>query len=360
MSQSAVSFQISPVSKAQDPLIQQKIDLKTKPPGALGQLESLALQIARVQATDSQQTDQPQNTVLKIVHPTMLVFAGDHGIAAEGVSIAPSEVTRQMVQNFAHGGAAINVFCRQVGFTLEVIDCGILTPVEGVEGIIDQRLGAGTGAIHLEPAMALETVDKGFAMARDLIERHHQAGCNLVAFGEMGIGNTSAASAIMAAIMQLDVIDCVGRGTGINSETLERKLMLIELALLLHQSALTGPKSVLACLGGFEIVQMTGAMLAAAERKMLVVVDGFIATAAALVAVQIAPNVRDYLIFAHQSDEQGHQRMLEFLQAKPLLSLGLRLGEGTGAALALPLIQASVNFYNQMASFSDAGIEAVV
>ncbi|MDT3334894.1 nicotinate-nucleotide--dimethylbenzimidazole phosphoribosyltransferase [Shewanella sp. SP1S1-7] len=360
MSQSAVSFQISPVSKAQDPLIQQKIDLKTKPPGALGQLESLALQIARVQATDSQKTDQPQNTVLKIVHPTMLVFAGDHGIAAEGVSIAPSEVTRQMVQNFAHGGAAINVFCRQVGFTLEVIDCGILTPVEGVEGIIDQRLGAGTGAIHLEPAMALETVDKGFAMARDLIERHHQAGCNLVAFGEMGIGNTSAAAAIMAAIMQLDVIDCVGRGTGINSETLERKLMLIELALLLHQSALTGPKSVLACLGGFEIVQMTGAMLAAAERKMLVVVDGFIATAAALVAVQIAPNVRDYLIFAHQSDEQGHKRMLEFLQAKPLLSLGLRLGEGTGAALALPLIQASVNFYNQMASFSDAGIEAVV
>lgn len=360
MSQSAVSFQISPVSKTQDPLIQQKIDLKTKPPGALGQLESLALQIARVQAADSQQTDQPQNTVLKIVHPTMLVFAGDHGIAAEGVSIAPSEVTRQMVQNFAHGGAAINVFCRQVGFTLEVIDCGILTPVEGVEGIIDQRLGAGTGAIHLEPAMALETVDKGFAMARDLIERHHQAGCNLVAFGEMGIGNTSAAAAIMAAIMQLDVIDCVGRGTGINSETLERKLMLIELALLLHQSALTGPKSVLACLGGFEIVQMTGAMLAAAERKILVVVDGFIATAAALVAVQIAPNVRDYLIFAHQSDEQGHQRMLEFLQAKPLLSLGLRLGEGTGAALALPLIQASVNFYNQMASFSDAGIEAVV
>ena len=360
MSQSAVSFQISPVSKAQDPLIQQKIDLKTKPPGALGQLESLALQIARVQATDLQQTDQPQNTVLKIVQPTMLVFAGDHGIAAEGVSIAPSEVTRQMVQNFAHGGAAINVFCRQVGFKLEVIDCGMLTPVEGVEGIIDQRLGAGTGAIHLEPAMALETVDKGFAMARDLIERHHQAGCNLVAFGEMGIGNTSSAAAIMAAIMQLDVIDCVGRGTGINSETLERKLMLIELALLLHQSALTGPKSVLACLGGFEIVQMTGAMLAAAERKMLVVVDGFIATAAALVAVQIAPNVRDYLIFAHQSDEQGHLRMLEFLQAKPLLSLGLRLGEGTGAALALPLIQASVNFYNQMASFSDAGIEAVV
>lgn len=350
MSQSVPLFQIEPVSKAQDQLIQQKIDLKTKPPGALGQLESLALQIARIQGAKQ----------LQIIKPTMLVFAGDHGIAAEGVSIAPSEVTRQMVQNFAHGGAAINVFCRQLGFNLEVIDCGILTPVEGVEGIIDQRLGAGTGAIHLEPAMTLASVDKGFAMAQALIERHHQAGCNLVAFGEMGIGNTSSAAAIMAAIMQLDVVDCVGRGTGINSETLERKQMLIELALLLHQSAMTGPKQVLACLGGFEIVQMTGAMLASAERKMLVVVDGFIATAAALVAVTINAHVRDYLIFAHRSEEQGHQRMLEHLKAKPLLSIGLRLGEGTGAALALPLIQAAVNFYNQMASFSDAGIEAVV
>ncbi|GIU11515.1 nicotinate-nucleotide--dimethylbenzimidazole phosphoribosyltransferase [Shewanella glacialipiscicola] len=354
MFQSAVSFKISPVSNAQDQMIQQKIDLKTKPLGALGLLESLALQIARVQGATL-----PQDT-LKIAHPTLLVFAGDHGIAAQGVSIAPSEVTRQMVQNFAHGGAAINVFCRQVGFKLEVIDCGILTPVEGVEGIINQRLGAGTEAIHLAPAMALNTVDKGFVMARDLIERHHQAGCNLIAFGEMGIGNTSAAAAIMAAMMQLNVADCVGRGTGINAETLARKLALIEQALQLHQHALTGPKAVLACLGGFEIVQMTGAILAAAERKMLVVIDGFIATAAALVAVNIAPNVRDYLIFAHQSDEQGHLRMLDFLQAKPLLALGLRLGEGTGAALALPLIQAAVNFYNQMASFSDAGIEAVV
>ncbi|SIR29817.1 nicotinate-nucleotide-dimethylbenzimidazole phosphoribosyltransferase [Shewanella morhuae] len=354
MPQSAVSFQISSVSNAQDPMIQQKIDLKTKPLGALGLLESLALQIARVQGAML-----PQDT-LKIAHPTLLVFAGDHGIAAQGVSIAPSEVTRQMVQNFAHGGAAINVFCRQVGFKLEVIDCGILTPVEDVDGIINQRLGAGTEAIHLAPAMALNTVDKGFAMARDLIERHHQAGCNLIAFGEMGIGNTSAAAAIMAAMMQFDVADCVGRGTGIDAETLARKLALIEQALQLHQRALTGPKAVLACLGGFEIVQMTGAILAAAERKMLVVIDGFIATAAALVAVKIAPNVRDYLIFAHQSDEQGHLRMLDFLQAKPLLALGLRLGEGTGAALALPLIQAAVNFYNQMASFSDAGIEAVV
>ncbi|MGL4449491.1 MAG: nicotinate-nucleotide--dimethylbenzimidazole phosphoribosyltransferase [Shewanella sp.] len=350
MCQSAVSFQISPVGHGQDELIQRHIDLKTKPLGALGQLEALALQIARVQGAASPQ----------ICHPTLLVFAGDHGIAAEGVSIAPSEVTGQMVANFARGGAAINVFCRQVGFKLEVIDCGILTPVEAVTGIIDQRLGAGTGAIHLAAAMPLASVDKGFAMARALIERHHQAGCNLVAFGEMGIGNTSAAAAVMAASMGLGAAECVGRGTGISHEAYARKLMLIEQALELHRAALVDPKAILACLGGFEIVQMTGAMLAAAERKMLVLVDGFIATAAALVAVSLAPNVRDYLIFAHQSEEQGHQRMLAHLQAKPLLSLGLRLGEGTGAALALPLVYAAVNFYNQMASFSDAGIEAVV
>ncbi|MGL5392292.1 MAG: nicotinate-nucleotide--dimethylbenzimidazole phosphoribosyltransferase [Shewanella sp.] len=350
MRQSGVAFQINPVSHGQDEAIQQQIDLKTKPLGALGQLESLALQVARVLGANSPQ----------ILRPTLLVFAGDHGIAAQGVSIAPSDVTLQMVQNFARGGAAVNVFCRQVGFHLEVIDCGMLTTAAAELGIIDQRLGAGTGAIHLERAMPLEAVAQGFSKARALIERHHQAGCNLIALGEMGIGNTSAAAALMAATMGLTAIDCVGRGTGISDEAYARKLTLVEQALKLHQASLTCPMEILSCLGGFEIVQMTGAILASAERKMLVLVDGFIATAAALLAVAIAPNARDYLIFAHQSEEQGHQRMLASLQARPLLSLGLRLGEGTGAALALPLVQAAVNFYNQMASFSDAGIEAVV
>ncbi|MCH1929728.1 nicotinate-nucleotide--dimethylbenzimidazole phosphoribosyltransferase [Shewanella sp. A25] len=349
MSNVEVLFQIKPVSHLNDGVIAQKIDLKTKPQGSLGKLESLALQIARIQGAER----------LQINAPTMLVFAGDHGIAREGISIAPSEVTAQMVQNFANGGAAINVFCRQLGWQLEVIDCGILIP-SNAEGICSQRLGAGTQAIHLAPAMDVATVDKGFEMARQLVERHWQAGCNLIGIGEMGIGNSSAASAIMAAILKLDVKDCVGRGTGISTEVLARKTELLELSLRRHQSALHSPKQILAHLGGFEIVQMTGAMLAAAERDMLTVVDGFIATAAALVAVAIAPNVRDYLIFAHQSEEQGHQAMLAHLQAEPLLDLGLRLGEGTGSALALPLIQAAANFYNQMASFSDAGIEAVV
>ncbi|MEC4724947.1 nicotinate-nucleotide--dimethylbenzimidazole phosphoribosyltransferase [Shewanella sp. D64] len=343
----AVGFDIAQVSREFDDEIQNKIDNKTKPLGALGELENLAKQIARVLGKD-----KPQ-----IVNPKLLIFAADHGIAAFGVSIAPSEVTAQMVMNFINGGAAINVFCRQVGFELEVIDCGILQPLEGVEGIIKQRLGAGTAAIHLQAAMSLEEVKQGFEMVRARVEHHHQQGCNLIALGEMGIGNTSSAAAIMATIMEMESIDCVGRGTGVDTETLQRKQMLVEQALRRHEPELTDPYNILACLGGFEIVQMTGAMLAAAERKMLVVIDGFIATAAALVAVKINPNVRDYMIFGHQSDERGHCLMMEHLHARPLLKLDMRLGEGTGAALSLPLIQAAAAFYNEMASFNDAGIE---
>jgi len=340
-------FDISPLGHEFDDEIQHKIDNKTKPVTSLGELEVLAKQLARVLGKE-----RPE-----IIKPTLLVFAGDHGIAASGVSIAPSEVTTQMVMNFINGGAAINVFCRQLGLKMEVIDCGILTPLEGVEGLIDQRLGNGTAPIHLQAAMSLCTVQRGFELARERVDIHHKLGCNLIAFGEMGIGNTSSASAIMASIMGMKGADCVGRGTGIDAATLERKQQLVEQALTLHKLALTSPEAILACLGGFEIVQMTGAMLAAAERNMLVVVDGFIATAAAMVAIKINANVRDYMIFAHQSDEQGHVMMMNYLQARPLLNLGMRLGEGSGAALALPIIQAAAGFYNQMASFADAGIE---
>ncbi|GGI80431.1 nicotinate-nucleotide--dimethylbenzimidazole phosphoribosyltransferase [Shewanella hanedai] len=343
----AIGFDITPVSHEFDDEIQSIIDNKTKPLGALGELEHLAKQIARVLGKD-----QP-----KISNPKLLVFAADHGISAFGVSIAPSEVTTQMVVNFINGGAAINVFCRQVGFDLEVIDCGILKPLEGVDGIIDQRLGAGTAPIHRQAAMPLKSVMQGMEMARERVEYHHQQGCNLIALGEMGIGNTSSAAAIMATLMEMDCIDCVGRGTGIDADTLKHKQTLVEQALHIHESELTDPYNILACLGGFEIVQMTGAMLAAAERNMLVIIDGFIATAAALLAVKINPNVRDYMIFGHQSDERGHCLMMEHLHARPLLKLDMRLGEGSGAALSLPIIQAAAAFYNEMASFSDAGIE---
>ncbi|MCK5820134.1 MAG: nicotinate-nucleotide--dimethylbenzimidazole phosphoribosyltransferase [Psychromonas sp.] len=339
-------FHIFPINHEFDAEIQHKIDNKTKPPGALGDLEVIAKQVAQILGKDNPEIQKPK----------LLVFAGDHGIAASGVSIAPSEVTTQMVANFMTGGAAINVFCRQVGFDLEVIDCGILHPVE-IEGVIDQRLGAGTEPIHEQRAMYIETVRHGFDLATARVDFHYKNGTNLIAFGEMGIGNTSSAAAIMAKVLNKKGADCVGAGTGIDAETLKRKQQLVEQALKLHHNNMVEPMSILSCLGGFEIVQMTGAMLAAAERKMIIVVDGFIATTAAMLAIEIEKAAQDYMIFAHQSGEQGHQAMMEYLNAKPLLQLNMRLGEGSGAALALPLIQAAVAFYNEMASFDDAGIE---
>ena len=247
-------FDIKPVNTEFDSAILHKIDTKTKPLGALGDLEGLAAQIAQVLGKDNPQ----------ITKPKMMVFAADHGIASSGVSIAPSEVTTQLVRNFMAGGAAINVFTRQVGLELEVIDCGVLQPFDSDSGVIDQRLGAGTGPIHKRAAMTLGAVKQGFNMASARIQQHHQNGCNLIALGEMGIGNTSAAAAIMSVLTGIPAVDCVGRGTGIDATTFKRKQMLVEQAMLLHHSELDDPLQVLACIGGFEIVQMTGAILAAA------------------------------------------------------------------------------------------------
>jgi nicotinate-nucleotide--dimethylbenzimidazole phosphoribosyltransferase len=347
-------FTVVPVTHQFDAMIQHKIDQKTKPQGSLGLLEVLVKQIAQIQFSCD-----PTATKLHINQPGLFVFAGDHGIAKYGVSIAPSEVTSQMVANFVNGGAAVNVFCRQMGFNLEVIDTGVLAPL-GLDGVTEHRLGNGTAAIHLAPAMSIDQVTQGFEAASEVVERHVLSGCNVIALGEMGIGNTSSAAAIMAVLLDIDVEQCVGRGTGIDDKTYALKKLLISQALALHGSKISSPLHILAYLGGFEIVQMTGAILAAAERKILVLIDGFISTAAALVAVRLHPAARDYLVFAHQSEEQGHKLMLAHLNAKPILSLGLRLGEGTGAALALPIVQAAINFYNDMASFEDAGVNNVV
>lgn len=337
-------WDIKPLNRSGTSAIAATINQKTKPLGALGDLESLATQLALIQQS-------------KHIHinPVMLIFAADHGIADEGVSIAPSIVTQQMVLNFLQGGAAINCFCRTQNLPLFVVDAGIKYPIEPhPKDLINQSISTGTKNFSQEPAMSLADAEKaiecGASLAKDFIAR----GFNILAFGEMGIANTSSASALLAAITQEPVEICVGRGTGINDDQFEKKTRLITQAL----SRITdkSPISLLHELGGFEIAQITGAMLAAAQAGKTILVDGFIVSVAALIAVEINPNTRDYMIFAHQSHENGHKLLLKRLNAKPLLDLGLRLGEGTGAALAVPLLKATESFYNDMATFASTGI----
>lgn len=334
--------------------IQERIDQKTKPTGSLGQLESTALQLALIQS-------QGQQNAARQIHlnqPTMLLFAGDHGIAKEGVSIAPSEVTQQMVLNFLAGGAAINQFCRLNAIDLKVIDCGILLPVDTDNpNFILQRLGTRTQNLAQQAAMTEAQVAQGLELGGAIARQTIESGCNLLMFGEMGIGNTSSASALLAALSQTDVAYCVGKGTGINDAQLLNKVSLIRQGVTRYaENGEPDAFRALAELGGFEIVQMVGAFLAASEQRVPVLVDGFIVSVAAYIATLLNPDARDIMIFAHRSEEQGHQKVLALLEAVPLLDLGLRLGEGTGAALAYPLLQASAEFYNHMASFADAGV----
>ncbi|MGB5444990.1 MAG: nicotinate-nucleotide--dimethylbenzimidazole phosphoribosyltransferase, partial [Psychromonas sp.] len=294
-------------------------------------------------------------TQIDIRQPTAILFAGDHGIADEGISIAPSAVTQQMVLNFLAGGAAINCFCRVNNIHLKIVDTGILVPVESDSAdFISQRLGTRTHNFATQAAMSEEQVIKGIELGKSLVEKTIADGCNLVMFGEMGIGNTSCASAILAALSGQEVSKCVGLGTGINPEQLQKKIALVTQGVARCQG--TAPYQVLAEVGGYELVQLVGAFLGAYESKTAVIVDGFIVSCAAYVATLITPGCREYMIFAHRSQESGHKIVLELLQAKPLLDLSLRLGEGTGAALAVPLIRTAAEFYNNMASFESAGV----
>jgi len=331
--------------------IQQKIDQKTKPVGALGLLEDIAHQLARIQSVYAGKLISH----IEITKPTAILFAGDHGIADEGVSIAPSAVTQQMVLNFLAGGAAINCFCRANDIELKIVDTGILIPVEtNNPNFIEQRLGTRTHNFAVQPAMSSEQVIRGIELGKSITHSTINEGCNLIMFGEMGIANTSCASAILAALSGESVDKCVGLGTGITSEQLEKKITVIKLGVARCQNA--DPYSVLAEVGGYEVVQMVGAFLAAFENKTPVIVDGFIVSTAAYVATLIEPDCREFMIFSHRSQESGHKILLNLLQANPLLDLSLRLGEGTGAALAVPLVRAAAEFYNNMASFESAGV----
>jgi len=346
---------ITPVTRQFDAAIQQVIDNKTKPLGALGMLETLAKQLASIQSHRLAR----QCAKISLQQPTMLVFAGDHGIAQHGVSIAPSDVTHQMVHNFLAGGAAINCFCRTNNIDFYVVDAGIKTAIDEATAVehpelMIQRLGAGTADFSSQAAMTPEQVQQGLDLGKQAVQRILDQSCELVMFGEMGIANTSAASAIFAALSNVPVAATVGRGTGISIEQLNQKQLLIQQALARFPSR--APLDVLAEVGGFEIVQMIGAMLACAERKVPMLIDGFIVSVAAFVASQLDANVRDYFIFAHCSDESAHRILLGKLNAKPILDLSLRLGEGTGAALACPILLAAASFYNDMASFESAGV----
>jgi nicotinate-nucleotide--dimethylbenzimidazole phosphoribosyltransferase len=331
--------------------LQNKINSKTKPLGALGLLEEIALQIGLIQSST-----QPY-----IARPTIMVFAADHGIAETGlVNPYPQSVTAQMVLNFLNGGAAINVFTQMHQLQLMVVDAGVNANLNHLTqpNFIHAKQAMGTANYMYGPAMNKEQVMNCINKGKELVATVAQLGSNCIGLGEMGIGNTSSAALIMHAITGTPIQACVGRGTGANDEQLSIKVNTLEKVARFHQLHLLGkePLNLLSAIGGFEIAMMVGAYLGAVEEKMVIVVDGFIATAALLVALQIAPTVLTYCVFAHSSNEQGHATMLQYLKAKPLLNIGLRLGEGTGAALAMPLIESAVAFLNQMASFEQAGV----
>lgn len=341
---------ITPIDRSRQAEFQQVIDHKTKPPGALGQLEELALQIALIQ-----QTATPTLTA-----PHLLVFAADHGITAERVSAYPPAVTHQMVLNFLAGGAAVNVFCRQNGLQLVVCDVGVTDSFDqNATGFVKYKVAPGTRNMRREPAMLPHECEAAMDAGSTLVEGVAHRGCNVVGFGEMGIGNSSSAALLMHRLTGLPLIHCVGRGTGLDDRGLAHKLAVLHAASELHATAKT-PLDLLTTMGGFEIAAITGGMLRAAENGMVILVDGFIATAALLVAQAIDPAVLDYCVFCHQSDEAGHRFMLETLNAVPLLQLSMRLGEGSGCALAYPLLQSAVAMLSEMASFASAGVSEKV
>lgn len=325
--------------------IQHVIDHKTKPVGALGQLEQIAFQICRVQ-----DTLQPRlNT------PHMIVFAGDHGLANAGVSAYPQAVTAQMVHNFVSGGAAINVFCRQNGMTLKVVDAGVATDFDPALDIIHHKVAKGTCNALEGPAMSTIQLEQCFRHGAAVVKDAHATGCNIIGFGEMGIGNTSAAALIEHYLLKIPLADCIGPGTGLDKPGLQKKLSLLQQVVEAH-GTLRSAEAVLQHVGGFEIAMMTQAIIEAAARDMLVMIDGFIASAAALCACRIRPETRANLLFCHQSGEPGHLAMLQHLDARAILNLEMRLGEGSGCALAFPIIQSAVAFVNEMASFESAAV----
>ena len=345
------TFEIEPLNTSLQSAIQQKIDNLNKPKGSLGRLEELALQVCLIQQTLSP----------SLAHPCHLLLGGDHGIEREGVSVSPREVTWQQMINFTRGGGGVNMFCRQHGFTLRIVDVGVDYDLSGVEGIIDRKIARGTKNFLYEPAMSEAEFDQAIEVGVSLVDDCIAEGCRVISVGEMGIANTSPSSIWMHLFGNIPLADCIGAGAGLDTPGIRHKYEVLNKAvsqwqLAVGQELTANSQQLIAYFGGFEMVAAIGAMLRAAEKHLVGLVDGFIMTACAIAAIRLYPAAQDYMIFTHCGDESGHQRMLDIIKAKPLLHLGLRLGEGTGALCAFPIVDSAVRMMNEMNNFDNAKI----
>jgi len=318
----------------------------TKPPGSLGQLERLAVELAAMQGSE----------IPALERVRIVIFAADHGVAEEGVSAFPQEVTAAMIHNFANGGAAISVLARALGAELEVVDVGTVNDPGPLAGVISQRVGNGSANFCSGPAMSSEQLAAAMEAGRSAVARAVENGAQLFIGGDMGIANTTPATALAAVLLNLAPSELAGPGTGLDAEGVSHKAQVIERALAHHTGQLDDPQELLRRLGGFEIAALAGSYIAAAQAGLPVLVDGFIATSAALVACRINPAIRPWLLFAHASAEPGHRYMVEALGAEPVVDLGMRLGEGSGAAVAVPLLRLALELHNKMATFAEAGV----
>ena len=342
-------FKIVRPDEAIRPAIQDKIDNLNKPKGSLGVLEELAMQVCWIQ----------QTLTPSLAHPCHLLLGGDHGIEREGVSVSPREVTWQQMINFTRGGGGVNMFCRQHGFKLRIVDVGVDYDLSSVPGIIDRKIARGTKNFLYEPAMTEEEFDKAIEIGAALVDDCIEEGCKVLSIGEMGIANTSPSSIWMHLFGGIPLKDCIGAGAGLDNDGIRHKYEILSKALSRHQSSLsplTSHLSPLRIFGGFEMIAAIGTMLRAAELHLIILVDGFIMTACALAAIRLYPAAQDYMIFTHCGDESGHRMMLDIVDARPLLHLGLRLGEGTGALCAFPIVDSAVRMINEMNNFDNAKI----
>lgn len=342
---SEVLWKIGPLDMAASQKVRERLDMLTKPQGSLGRLEELAIQLAGITG----------GSFLPGSKKKVVVMAADHGVTEEGVSAYPREVTAQMVANFVNGGAAINVLSRLCGAEVRIVDIGVAGELEMVE-ITRAKVRTGTGNFARVKAMSRQEAEKAILLGLSIAGEEIQMGARVLATGEMGIGNTTASSAVMAALTGYPAASVVGRGTGLEDRELAHKVAIVEKALAFHRPDPTDPLDVLSKVGGLEIAGLTGLILGAAAGRCPVIIDGFISSVSALVAVKMNPRVLNYLIPSHLSQEPGHALLLEYMELKPYLHLNMRLGEGTGAVLAMQLVEASARILAEMATFSEAGV----